>query len=319
MKNDRAAVAGESLAHASYWRKLGRDVTRNYQLYLFLLPAVLILLFFHYAPMWGIQIAFRDFRPTRGILGSKWVGLKFFTNFLKSPNMINLVRNTLVLSVLGVLIAFPLKIFLALVFNEIYCLPYKRFVQTVTYAPYFISITILVSMLNILFDQNFGVLTRLFQWFGAPAQDYLVSSSAFPWLYVFSGMWQQTGWGAIIFMAALAGVDVTLHEAAMIDGATRLQRIWHINLPGILPTITIMLILQMGGLMSVSYEKSLLMQNALNLEASELISTYVYKIGLQKTQYSLSTAVDLINSIVNIFLMLGSNWVVKKMGQVSAI
>lgn len=312
----RAAATGR---RAGYWRKLGRDVTKGYQLYLLLLPAVLLVLFFHYAPMWGIQIAFRDFRPTKGILGSKWVGLKYFVNFLKSPNMLNLVRNTLVLSVLGVVIAFPLKIFLALVLNEIHHARYKSFVQTVTYAPYFISITILVSMLNILFDQNFGVLTRLFQFFGAPAEDYLISSSAFPWLYVFSGMWQQTGWGAIIFMAALAGVDVSLHEAAMIDGASRLQRIWHINLPCILPTITIMFILQMGGLMSVGHEKSLLMQNALNLEASELVSTYVYKIGLQKAQYSLSTAVGLINSAVNIVLMLGSNWIAKKLGQVSAI
>lgn len=302
-----------------YWQKLGRDIRRDYQLYLLLIPAVLLIAFFHYAPMWGIQIAFRDFKPSLGILDSKWVGLKHFRRFLKSPNMLQLVGNTLTLSVLGVLIAFPLKIFLALVLNELRNPGYKKAVQTVTYAPYFISYTILIAIVNIMFDQNIGVLTHLFQALGANANDWLTSSRAFPWMYVCSGMWQQTGYGAIIFMAALAGVDVSLHEAAMIDGASRLQRIWHINLPGILPTITIMFILTMGNLMSVGHEKALLMQNALNLEASELVSTYVYKIGLQKTQYSLSTAVSLINSAVNVVIMLTTNWIVKKMGQVSAI
>jgi len=295
------------------------ELKRNYQLYLFLLPAFALVLFFHYVPMYGIQIAFRNFKPSKGIWGSEWVGFKFFERFLHSPNMGTLVRNTLRLSVWGVLIAFPTKILLALILNEIRLPRYKKFVQTVTYAPYFISITILISMVNLMFDKNFGTLTRLFQVFGAPAETYLTSSSAFPALYVGSGMWQQTGWGAIIFMAALAGVDVQLHEAAMIDGATRLQRIWHINLPSILPTITIMFILQMGGLMSVGHDKSLLMQNPLNLEAAELISTYVYKIGLQKVQYSLATAVGLINSAVNVVLMLSVNWIVKKMGQVSAL
>lgn len=300
-------------------RTLWGDITKHYQLYLFLLPAVLLLFLFHYVPMYGIQIAFRDFRSSKGIWGSAWARLTYFKRFLSSPNMPILVRNTLRLSVWGVLVAFPMKVLLALVLNELRFPRYKKFVQTVTYAPYFISITILVSMLNIMFDKNIGALTKLFQAFGAHAETYLTSASAFPALYVGSGMWQQTGWGAIIFMAALAGVDMQLHEAAMIDGATRLERIWHINLPSILPTITIMFILQMGGLMSVGHEKSLLMQNALNLEASELISTYVYKIGLQKAQYSLSTAVGLINSTVNVFLMLSVNYIVKKMGQVSAL
>lgn len=310
-----SSEAGPMTKRHLYWR----SVIKNYQLYLLLLPAVALIALFHYAPMWGIQIAFRDFKPSKGIWDSAWVGFKHFSRFLSSPNMPLLVRNTLMLSIWGVLLAFPAKIFLALVLNELRVPGYKKFVQTVTYAPYFISITILVSMLNLLFDKNIGVLTKLFQFFGAPADTYLTSSSAFPWLYVLSGMWQQTGWGAIIFMAALAGVDVELHEAAMIDGASRLKRIWHINLPSILPTITIMFILQMGGLMSVGHDKSLLMQNALNLQASELISTYVYKIGLQKAQYSFSTAVGLINSVVNVVLMLSVNWIVKKMGQVSAL
>ena len=303
----------------SAMRRFWHDVTRDRQLYVLILPALLIVLFFNYVPIYGLQIAFRDFKPSRGIWGSNWVGLKHFARFLKSPNTWKYVRNTLSLSILGVLIAFPLKIFLALVINEIASAKYKKFVQTVTYAPYFISVTVLISMVNLLLAKNTGVLTQLFEAMGLPAGTWLTSPGAFQWVYVISGMWQQTGWGAVIFLAALAGVDPQLHEAAMIDGATRLERIWHVNLPSILPTVTIMLVLQMGGLMSVGHEKALLMQNALNLEASELVSTYVYKIGLKKAQYSLSTAVDMLNSIVNVVLMLSMNWVVKKIGQVSAL
>lgn len=300
-------------------RRIGHDIARDRQLYVLILPAVLVVLFFHYVPIYGLQIAFRDFKPTRGIWNSKWVGLKHFSRFLQSPNTWIYVRNTLSLSIWGVLIAFPLKIFLALVINEIASPKYKKVVQTVTYAPYFISVTVLISMVNLLLAKDTGVLTQLFEAMGLPAGTWLTSSSAFQWVYVISGMWQQTGWGAVIFLAALAGVDPQLHEAAMIDGATRLERIWHVNLPSILPTVTIMLVLQMGGLMSVGHEKALLMQNALNLEASELVSTYVYKIGLKKAQYSLSTAVDMLNSVVNVVLMLSMNWIVKKIGQVSAL
>lgn len=299
--------------------KRSRGIAKCWQLYLLLLPAVLVVFFINYVPIYGLQIAFRDFKPSRGILESAWVGTKHFQRFFSSPNMLTYVFNTLNLSIWGVVIAFPLKIFLALLINEIGNARYKKFIQTVTYAPYFISVTVLVSMVNLMLQPEIGVLTKLFQGAGLPAGKWLTDPKAFPWVYVISGMWQQTGWGAIIFLAALAGVDPQLHEAAMIDGASRLQRIWHINLPSILPTITIMLILQMGGLMSVSHEKALLMQNALNLEASELVSTYIYKIGLQKAQYSLASAVGLINSGVNVILMLTMNWIVKKLGQVSAL
>lgn len=300
-------------------RKLGRDVARDRQLYILVLPAVLIVFFFHYVPIYGLQIAFRDFKPSRGIWDSPWVGLKYFERFVQSPNMWVYVRNTLSLSIWGVFIAFPLKVILALVLNEIGTPRYKKFVQTVTYAPYFISVTVLVSMVNLMLNKETGVLTAFFQTMGFHAEDWLTRPQSFQWVYVVSGMWQQTGWGAVIFLAALSGVDQQLHEAAMIDGATRAQRIWHVNLPCILPTVTILFILQMGGLMSVGHEKALLMQNPLNLEASELISTYVYKVGLQKAQYSFSAAVGMLNSAVNVMLMLTMNGIVKKMGQVSAL
>lgn len=280
---------------------------------------MLVIFFFNYVPMYGLQIAFRDFKPSKGIWDSKWVGWKHFERFLSSPNIWIYVKNTLSLSILGLLIAFPLKILLALTLNEIQNARFKKFVQTVTYAPYFISITVLVSMVMLMFKQDNGVLMLFFKSLGLNADKWLTSVPAFKWVYVISGMWQQTGWGAVIFLAALSGVDRQLHEAAMIDGASRLHRIWHINLPCILPTVTIMFILQTGSLMSVGHDKALLMQNALNLEASELVSTYVYKIGLQKAQYSLSTAVGMLNSVVNVMLMLFTNTIAKKLGQVSAI
>lgn len=186
-------------------RRLGRDVMRDRQLYLLILPAVLVVFFFNYVPIYGLQIAFRDFKPSRGIWGSPWVGLKYFERFVKSPNMWTYVRNTLSLSIWGVLIAFPLKVFLALVINEIGAPRYKKFVQTVTYAPYFISVTVLISMVNLMLNKETGVLTLLFQAMGLHAEDWLTSPRAFQWVYVVSGMWQQTGWGAVIFLAALSG------------------------------------------------------------------------------------------------------------------
>ena len=189
----------------SAMRRFWHDVTRDRQLYVLILPAFLIVLFFNYVLIYGLQIAFRDFKPSRGIWGSSWVGLKYFARFLKSPNTWNYVRNTLSLSIWGVLIAFPLKIFLALVINEIASAKYKKFVQTVTYAPYFISVTVLISMVNLLLAKNTGVLTQLFEAMGLPAGTWLTSPGAFQWVYVISGMWQQTGWGAVIFLAALAG------------------------------------------------------------------------------------------------------------------
>lgn len=294
-------------------RGLGRDVRRDWQLYLFLAPAILIVLFFKYVPIYGLQIAFRDFKPTRGIWDSAWVGMKWFERFFQSPNLWVYVRNTLVLSVLGVLIAFPLKILLALILNEIRMPRYKKFVQTVTYAPYFISITVLVSMVNLMLQKDTGVLTQFFEGFGIPAGDWLTSVKAFPWLYVVSGMWQQTGWGAVIFLAALAGVDPQLHEAAMIDGATRLQRIWYITMPSISTVVVIMLIFRVGSLLDAGFEQVMLTYSTSVYSVADIIDTYVYRAGLLDLDYSYSVAVGFFKSVVAAALLLGTNFISRRL------
>jgi putative aldouronate transport system permease protein len=292
-----------------------RDVLRNYQLYLFLLPGILCFLLFNYLPMYGVQIAFRDYKPSRGLTGSEWVGLKHFITFLSTSNFISLLHNTLKISVYSLIFGFPITVLFALFLNEIPLFGIKRFVQTVTYAPHFISVVVLVSMMVLFFSKDTGIITQFLTLFGFPSQSYITKASLFPVLYIGSGIWQHTGWSAIIYLAALAGIDPQLHESAVIDGASRLQRIWHINIPGIFPTISIMFILQASSLMNVGYEKAFLMQFPLNLETSEIISTYVYKIGLVKAQLSLSSAVGLLNSLVNLILLFIVNTLVKKLGQ----
>jgi putative aldouronate transport system permease protein len=265
--------------------------------------------------MYGVQIAFRDYRPSRGITGSEWVGFKHFITFLSTTSFISILRNTLRISIYSLIIGFPVTVLFALLLNEIPLFAVKRLVQTITYAPHFISVVVLVSMMNLFFSKDTGIITQFLTLFGLPSQSYISKASLFPALYIGSGIWQHTGWGAIIYLAALAGIDPQLHEAAMIDGASRLQRIWHINIPGILPTVSIMFILQMSSLMGVGYEKAFLMQFPLNLETSEIISTFVYKIGLVQAQFSLSAAVGLLNSVVNLILLFIVNTTVKKLGQ----
>lgn len=297
-------------------RKL-RRITRNYQLYLFLLPAVAVFLLFSYYPMYGVQIAFRDFRANLGISGSPWVGLKHFERFVTTASFTTLMTNTLRISLMTLLIGFPIPILFALLVNEIRFSRYRKLIQTVSYAPHFISTVVMVSMLTIFLNKNYGIVNKIIGVFGAGPYDFMTKGSWFAWIYVLSNIWQNLGWDAIIYIAALSGVDMELHEAAMIDGATRLKRIIHINIPCILPTITIMLILACGKIMSVGYEKVYLMQNALNTSHSEIISTFVYKAGLQSAQYSFSTAIGLFNSVINLILLLTVNLLAKRLGDTS--
>lgn len=292
-----------------------RRILKNYQLYLFLLPACACFLCFSYLPMYGVQIAFRNYKASRGFIGSEWVGLAHFRRFITSPNFWQYTGNTLKISVLTLVVGFPITIVFALLINEIQNMRAKKFMQTVTYAPHFVSLVVLVGMIHLFLDRNTGIVNRFLSLWGSPPKAYVTMASSFVPVYLVSGIWQNTGWNAVVFLSALAGIDPQLHESAVIDGATRIQRIRHINIPGIMPTISIMFILQAGKLMSVGYEKAFLLQNALNLQASEIISTYVYKLGLQKAQYSLSTAVGLMNSVINVALMLLVNGAVKRMGQ----
>lgn len=288
-----------------------KQMKANYFLYLFLLPATVYLLLFCYWPMYGIQIAFKDFKSFLGVNGSPWVGLKHFGNFFNSPRFALMLGNTLAISVYSLLAGFPLPIILALLLNYTPNMKMKRFVQTASYAPHFVSVVVLAGMINVFFSPTTGFVNNILASLGFEKIFFLGDPKWFRHLYVWSGVWQSTGWGSIIYLAALAGVSPELHEAAVIDGANKLQRIWNIDIPSIVPTMVILLIMSFGSLMNVGYEKVYLLQNDLNLATSETISTYTYKIGLQSGQYSYSTAIGLFNNVVNFTLLLVVNKVSK--------
>lgn len=294
-----------------------RKIGKHYQLYLLFLPALAYFVIFQYIPMYGVQIAFKDFMATRGILGSPWVGFEHFERFFDSFQFWTLIQNTLGLSLYGLALGFPIPIILALLLNQLSHQRFKRFVQTVTYAPHFVSTVVIVGMLTIFLSPRTGLINHLIVGLGGDPVFFLGSAEWFKTLHVLSGVWQGAGWGAIIYLAALAGVDPGLHEAAIIDGANKMQRIRYIDIPSILPTIIIVLILQLGSIMTVGFEKTFLMQNSLNLDSSEVISTYVYKTGLLGSQYSFSAAVGLFDSVVNFILLVTVNRIAKKLTETS--
>lgn len=292
-----------------------KNLRKYWQYYILLLPALAYFLIFCYGPMYGAQIAFRNFNARDGITGSAWVGFAHFERFFRSPYFGSLLRNTFVISIYGLLAGFPLPILLALSLNELKGTKVKKLVQTVTYAPYFISTVVMCGMLIAFLNPNTGIINKLIAALGGEPVPFLSEAALFPSIYVWSGVWQGTGWGSVIYFAALSGVDPQLLEAATLDGATRWQKIWYVNLPALMPTIVIMLIMNCGSLLSVGYEKAFLLQNALNLETSEVISTYVYKTGLVSAQYSFSTAIGLFNSVVNLILLVTVNAVSRRIGE----
>lgn len=294
-----------------------KRMQRCWQLYVLVLPAVLCIIIFSYAPMYGVQIAFKEYKVNMGITGSPWAGLKYFKQFINLPNFESLMVNTLKISIYSLLWGFPAPVLLALMLNQVKYKKYKSFVQTVTYAPYFISTVVLVSMLSIFLTPSSGFVNKIIETMGGKAITFMGDPKWFRTVYVASGVWQGAGWGAIVYLAALGGVDPSLYEAAMVDGATKLQRVWHIDLPCIIPTIVIMFILNMGSLLNVGYEKSYLMQNSLNITVSEIISTYTYKIGLLNGKFSFSSAVGLFNSVINFALVIASNYISKKLTESS--
>lgn len=296
-------------------RSLSKRVLMNYQLYLFLLPTVAWYIIFCYGPMYGIQIAFKDFNGAFGILGSPWVGLKHFRNFFSSYYITVLLRNTIILSLYSLAASFPFPIILALMLKEVKNDKFRRLVQTTTYAPHFISTVVLVGMIKLMLSPRFGVVNLLLQAVGFEAKNYLAISPYFRHIYVWSGIWQNVGWGSIIYLAALSQVNPEHHEAAMIDGAGRLRRIWHINIPAIIPTMSILLILRAGSVMSVGFEKVFLMQNDLILDRAEVISTYIYRRGLLNANYSFASAVGLFNNVVNFLMLLIVNGITRKLSE----
>ncbi|MDW7655789.1 MAG: ABC transporter permease subunit [Bacillota bacterium] len=290
-----------------------RRMATNYELYLFVLPAVVYIILYCYWPMYGVQIAFKDYRLSLGILGSKWAGLKHFNRLFNTPALWTLIKNTLSLSIYSLVVGFPIPVIFSLFLNQVRVKRFKQLVQTVSYAPHFISTVVMVSMILLFLNGSIGVVNKLLGYIGQGPYDFMTRPKWFSSIYVATGVWQNLGWNSIIYLAALAGVDPELHEAAMIDGANRFRRIWHIDLAGILPTVTIMLILASGSIMTIGFEKVFLMQNPLNLESSEVLSTFVYKIGLLYTQYSYSTALGLFNSLINFAMLVSVNAFAKRL------
>jgi len=294
-----------------------RLMKRNVALYVFLIPALLYIILFCYVPMYGVQIAFRNFNFVGGVSGSPWVGLKWFQAFFQSPVSKSAIMNTLYLSFYSLFAGFPMPVILALMLHNVPGLRFRRFTQTITYLPHFISTVVLVGMLSCFLSINAGFINTLIEALGFEKTYFMGMPQYFRHVYVWSGIWQEAGWGSIIYMAALSSISPELHEAAMIDGADKLHRIWHIDLPGILPTMVILLILNSGSIMSVGFEKAFLMQNNLNTSVSEILATYTYKEGLLKTRYSYSAAIGLFNNVVSFAFLTVVNMISRRMTETS--
>jgi len=286
---------------------------RNWTLYLLLLPAVTYIFLFNYMPMYGVQIAFKNFTIAKGVNGSPWAGLKWFEYFFGSPKCISIIWNTVILSLYALAAGFPVPILLALMLHNVPGSRFKRVTQTVAYLPHFISVVVVVTMLNCFTSVNSGFINTIIKTLGGEPVFFMGKPEYFRHLYVWSGVWQEMGWSSIIYLAALTGISSELHEAAMIDGASKLKRIWHIDLPGIMPTMVILLIMRCGSIMSVGFEKTFLMQNGLNMNVSEVISTYTYKQGLVSSKFSYSAAIGLFNNAVNLIFLTLVNGISKKL------
>lgn len=291
--------------------RVKKNLLANWQLYLFLLPVMTYFFIFHYIPMYGIQIAFKDYFANLGINGSPWIGFEHFERFFNSYYFWRLLKNTIILN-LYMLLLFPLPIIFALALNELRNGPFKKWTQTLTYAPHFISVVVVVGMLVAFLNPNTGLVNHVVRLLGMDAIPFLTSPEWFRHIFVWSGQWQSLGWGTIIYLAALAGVNPELHEAAKVDGATRMQRILRINIPSIMPTIVILFILNIGNFMQIGFEKVLLMQNNLNSGTSDIIQTYVYETGILQGQYSFAAAIGLFESVINIILLITVNQIARK-------
>ncbi len=288
-----------------------RQVKQNWILYLMMIPVLVYFIVYCYVPMYGITLAFKKWNSKLGIIGSQWIGLTHFKRFFSGYNFKNLLGNTLGISLYNVVVSFPLPIILALLLHYLEIKPLKKVVQMVSYAPHFLSTVIIASILILFCDTN-GFFNVIAGFFGAEPVNLLAKPELFKHIYVWSDVWASVGWGAIIYIAALSGVDQQMHEAAIVDGANKLQRMLKVDLPTITPTIVMMLILKMGSVMSLGFEKAFLLQNDLNLRSSQIIATYVYELGLIKADYAFSTAVGLFNNVINAILVVSANAFSKK-------
>lgn len=310
----------QMLSRRSRLRTISVSFRRNWGLLILLLPAVIFAAIFMYRPMVGILIAFKDYKPAKGILGSPWTsyhGFKYFRMFFDTYNCWTVIWNTIAVSLYTLVVSFPIPILFALLLNQMQHARFKKIVQTVTYAPHFISMVVLVGIMRIMFAPSSGLVNLALSALGFKKIMFLTDAAWFRHLYVWSGVWQNTGWDSIIYIAALASVSPELHEAATVDGASKLQRILYVDFPSILPTAVTLLILNTGKVMTVGFEKVYLMQTSLNLATSEVLSTYIYKIGLINGQFSLSTAVGLFNSLVNLCMLVIVNFISRRLTETS--
>jgi putative aldouronate transport system permease protein len=306
------ATAARPVKKANKLQHNLRLMKKHWQFYLLVTLPVLYLIVFKYFPIVGMQMAFRDFNVRDGMWGSEWVGLHYFINFFNSPLFWNIVGNTLEISLVTLLFTFPTPIILALMLNEVRDGMFKKISQTITLAPHFISVIVMAGMIILFLHPNYGMFAKFFELLGMEPVNYLASVAGFKYVYALSEMWQHTGYASIIYLAALAGINPELYEAAKMDGASRLKKIIHIDIPGIALVITILLILQVGELTAVSFEKILLLQNPVNLAGSQVIATYVYQVGLVNANYSFGTAIGLFNSVVNFILLVSVNWIARR-------
>ncbi|RJW34609.1 sugar ABC transporter permease [Lachnospiraceae bacterium TF09-5] len=296
--------------------RIGKDLRMNKYIYLMLLPVIVYLIILNYIPMYGVIIAFKDFKPRLGIMGSPWVGMKYFKEFISSIFFGRTLRNTVILSGLNLVFGFSAPIIFAVLLNEVRNIHFKKTIQTITYLPHFIT-TVIIASLILVFTNSDGFITQIVNGITGHTGSLIGDKNYFRGIYVISEVWQGFGWGSIVYLAAISGINPELYEAARIDGANKFRQIWNVTLPGIMPTIVIMFIMAVGGLMSIGWEKAFLLQSPVTYETSDIISTFVYRKGFEEMNYSYSTAVGLFNSVINLILLAGANKISQKMNDTS--
>jgi putative aldouronate transport system permease protein len=311
-KNKLVAPVGAKNLRRLQREKKMKSISRNYDLYLMLIPVIVFYVVFKYIPMYGIQIAFRDYNPGLGFLKSPWVGWEQFERFFSSFRFSRMIWNTVMINVYQILFQFPIPIIFAIIVNEVRRKHFKAFILNTTYIPHFLSTVVIVALISTVTNPEYGIINQLITFFGGEPIRFLEESKWFKTVYVGSGIWQNMGWSSLIYLGALAGIDPVLYEAAQVDGASKLQQIFKITIPCIIPTVVIMLILKIGGIMDLGVDKVLLMQNDLNIESSDVIPVYVYMTGIREGNYSYAAAIDLFNNIINFIMLLFANRASKK-------
>jgi putative aldouronate transport system permease protein len=315
MNQQQMSSVPKPTGRATGLRRLGLDLRRDKYLYILALPGLIFFLIFKYVPMWGIIISFQNYSPFQGIMGSEWVGLEHFQRFFSNPEFMLLFRNTMAINIMNLVLFFPLPIVLSLLLNELRSVVYKRLVQSIVYMPHFLSWVIIAGLTFLLFAKGEGLVNKILEAIGLSRIDVLTNPGSFWIMLTIQSIWKECGWGTILFLAAMAGIDPQVYEAAKIDGANRFHQMWNITLPGIRNVVIVLLILRLGHMMDVGFEQVFLMYNGAVSDVAEVFDTYVYRVGIQQAQFSYSTAAGLFKSVVGLIMVVGANWIAKKLGE----